>query len=324
MMETVLPALVRDVDDRATVLPTDGASLTAWLHAAGINMRYLGAVVHALQHPVSRNIRAENQAGSEGDKEGWDAHAGEHERAALVALCEEEMVARAAKWWLRRVVHGLPTRAARERSLATIVTHWLNSLVGSHAGGHAFADATLAEVAQAEALVGQHAATVAAQEGRARAVAKDMTQLLQALQHGQDSNALGLALAPRDVAVWAPPREPALADTVALVQPAVVWTQLRAVLQWKFRYAWRASEWGPDRKRRLLRNVCLMMGLQLTPRDWDWAAVAPLVEDDVVAVVPRVAAPLPACTGARAVRFFFKKILICLTGFFFILSFVMK
>jgi hypothetical protein len=79
----------------------DGAQLTEHMHEHGINMRYLGAVASLLRARVG----APAAAASAADLDRFASYAEacvaqDAVRHALIGLCEEEMVARAAKHWL--------------------------------------------------------------------------------------------------------------------------------------------------------------------------------------------------------------------------------
>lgn len=105
----VVPSLILDVIASNTLGIMDGLSLSKHLHAKGINMRYLG---HVMSH-IEKYIKT-----SEGEGVGH--------LKAISSIVQQEMVFRACKHILRRLVHG----QSAENSAAA-VSHFLNCLLGS-------------------------------------------------------------------------------------------------------------------------------------------------------------------------------------------------
>jgi protein TIF31 len=109
LRSVVVPSVVLDVIASNTLGIMDGVSLSRHLHSKGINIRYLG---HLMAH-IDKYITT-----SEGEGVGH--------LKAIVAIVQQEMVFRASKHILRRLVHG---QSAQNSACA--VSHFLNCLLGS-------------------------------------------------------------------------------------------------------------------------------------------------------------------------------------------------
>lgn len=117
LRDTVIPRLVSDVA-AGLVSANDGVAIAQLLHERGINMRYLGHVAE-LSQPARADVIEPTVRSKLGP--GFEALLHAFRRVAI-----HEMIARAAKHVLRRLLRGTPQAAA-----PACVAHMLNCLVGS-------------------------------------------------------------------------------------------------------------------------------------------------------------------------------------------------
>jgi protein TIF31 len=280
LTQSVLPAMVLDLDDLSHC-PVDGRTLTDWMHRRGVNMRYLGMLAQCLTPPT--------------DTLSSPVAADRHHQSAVLQLVEEEMVVRAAKVWFTRVIQASESRAYRERHFCRMLTLLLNGLVGKQAGGHG---TTEMELQTAHRSLKEDAETKSERDTYARAVARDMAQLMHDLQ-----NPIGAHIPlPASTRSRSSSSRPSL---MGLLTPSAVWCAVTDLVRVKFRHElsrpWPSAAMTADRRRRVLRNVCQQLGVQLLPRDWVLdGTVDPLTEDDIVGLQPKVTSAIPSCTAGDA------------------------
>lgn len=101
LLEVVIPKLLKDLQEGDVGFPMDGQSLSSLLHKRGINIRYLGRIAQST------------------DK-------AERRLAALKALAEQEMIARAFKHVANKYLRSTPPPLA-----AACISHLLNCFLGA-------------------------------------------------------------------------------------------------------------------------------------------------------------------------------------------------
>jgi protein TIF31 len=238
----VIPALVEDFI--ATInCPIDGQILSSVLHSHGINIRYLGKIATLAAPGIP----------------------------FFAALCEREMVARAAKYIFNTALRELDTTLPVAPFIAKFLNALLGGLVSNSTTSSSTSSPTISTKSPAQNSPTNGTTGTSSKKNKKRAAKKASgSSTHSSSQNGASSSSTGPA-----------------------VTPSSLWKSIRESVKEKFQYELKYSgsgrpAAGPVLPLALLRSFVQKVGVQIEAKDYDFVADQPFNPSNILDLFPIV------------------------------------